>query len=409
MFCTQFLGAFSDNVFKQALILLLTYGGAAAMGYPVSTLNNLAALLFILPFFALSAMAGLVAESMDKARLSVYLKRLELVTVSVASLGFVFDWYWLLFVALFLLGTQSAFFGPAKYAYLPEMIAKEQLLLANGWFQMGTSLSILLGMMFAGILTRLELSAYWLSGALILVSSLGLFCAKRIPATRPNEGIQVRLNPVSTTKDSLTFLYRHQLLWFIVLGNSWFWFFGATVLTQTSELALRVLAADELVVIFLLGLFSVGVSLGSLLCRRLTGGQVNVALLPFGILGLSAGALDLAYNAHVFTPLWRMTTLSRELLSAWRIFLDVFVIGCCGGLYIVPLYAYMQEAAPMGARSRIVGANNVLNAGFMVASAVFALVLLSFGSLALLFAALAFMTLAFGAYVYLSIRHVEKS
>ncbi len=156
MFFTQFLGAFNDNFFKQALILLLTYTGAAALGMDIALLNNLAAMLFILPFFLFSALAGQLADKYDKSRLTNYIKILEIIIMVLAGVGLIFELYWLLFVALFLLGTQSTFFGPIKYAYLPQAMHDDELVGANGLFQTGTSLSILLGMMVAGIVATLN-------------------------------------------------------------------------------------------------------------------------------------------------------------------------------------------------------------------------------------------------------------
>ena len=183
MFFTQFLGAFNDNVFKQALILVLTYSAAAKLGMKVSLLNNLAALLFILPYFLFSALAGQISDKYEKSMLTQNIKLLEIVIMVIAVLGFWLDLYWLLFVALFLLGAQSTFFGPIKYAYLPEVMHKDELVGANGLFQTGTSLAILTGMMMAGILTQLTNPTGWVSVVTVAVAILGYIASRFLPKT----------------------------------------------------------------------------------------------------------------------------------------------------------------------------------------------------------------------------------
>ena len=170
MFFTQFLGAFNDNFFKQALLLVLTYSAAAKLGSSVSLLNNLAAMLFILPFFLFSALAGQLADKYEKSKLTVYIKVLEIVIMVLAAFGLIFEIYWLLFVALFLLGAQSTFFGPIKYAYLPQAMHKDELVGANALFQTGTSLSILMGMIVAGVFTQLDNHLYWVSAMALLIA-----------------------------------------------------------------------------------------------------------------------------------------------------------------------------------------------------------------------------------------------
>ena len=184
MFFTQFLGAFNDNVFKQALILVLTYSAAAKMGMEISLLNNLAALLFILPYFLFSALAGQIADKYEKATLTQGVKFLEIVIMGLAMAGFMLEQYWLLFVALFLMGSQSTFFGPIKYAYLPEVMHQDELVGANGIFQTGTSLAILTGMMMAGVLTQLDNSSLWISLMTLVIAVLGFIASKFLPKTK---------------------------------------------------------------------------------------------------------------------------------------------------------------------------------------------------------------------------------
>ena len=418
MFFTQFLGAFNDNIFKQALILILTYTGAKQLGIEVSILNNLAAMLFILPYFLFSALAGQIADKFEKSKLTRLIKVLEIVIMILAAVGFVFDWYILLFVALFLMGTHSTFFGPIKYAYLPQAMQEDELVGANGLFQMGTSLAILLGMIIAGVLTQLPQSLYWISVTVLIVAVLGYLAARYIPvmpAMQPD--LKVNWNIVTTSIATVRYLYSLPFLFFVILGNSWFWFYGATFLTQTPELSKFILQGNESVVIFLLTLFSVGVSIGSLLCKSLTKNQVSLRLLPFGIAGLSIFAIDLYFSlSGINIDVAKGTLLGiRELASikgTWRVFADLFFLGFSGGLYIVPLYASMQAYAPKSHRARIIGANNIFNAIFMVTSAIFVIVLLNSLGLTLpqLFLVTGVLNVVFGIFLYLKLtRHVKAA
>ncbi|AMN67763.1 MFS transporter [Psychrobacter sp. P11G5] len=418
MFFTQFLGAFNDNIFKQALILVLTYTAASQIGVEVSILNNLAAMLFILPYFLFSALAGQIADKFEKSKLTRFVKLLELVIMTVAAIGFVFEWYTLLFVALFLMGTHSTFFGPIKYAYLPQAMQKDELVGANGLFQMGTSLAILLGMIIAGVLTQLPQSLYWISVTVVLVAILGYVAARFIPimpAMQPN--LTINWNIFTTSMATVRYLYSLPFLFFVILGNSWFWFYGATFLTQTPEFSKVILHGDESVVIFLLTLFSVGVSIGSLLCKSLTKNQVSLRLLPFGIAGLSIFAIDLYFSLSGLD----INVNSEALLGisdlfgingSWRVFADLFFLGFSGGLYIVPLYASMQAYAPKSHRARIVGANNIFNAIFMVTSAIFAIVVLNTLNMSLpqLFLVTGILNIVFGVFLYTKLnKHLRQA
>lgn len=418
MFFTQFLGAFNDNIFKQALILVLTYTAASQIGVEVSILNNLAAMLFILPYFLFSALAGQIADKFEKSKLTRFVKLLELVIMTVAAIGFVFEWYALLFVALFLMGTHSTFFGPIKYAYLPQAMQKDELVGANGLFQMGTSLAILLGMIIAGVLTQLPQSLYWISATVMVVAILGYIAARGIPimpAMQPN--LTINWNIFTTSMATVRYLYSLPFLFFIILGNSWFWFYGATFLTQTPEFSKVILHGDESVVIFLLTLFSVGVSIGSLLCKSLTKNQVSLRLLPFGIAGLSIFAIDLYFSLSGLN----INVNSAALLGigelfgmngSWRVFADLFFLGFSGGLYIVPLYASMQAYAPKSHRARIVGANNIFNAIFMVTSAIFAIVVLNTLKMSLpqLFLVTGILNIVFGVFLYTKLnKHLRQA
>ena len=415
MFFTQFLGAFNDNFFKQALLLLLTYSAAAKLGSSVSLLNNLAAMLFILPFFLFSALAGQLADKYEKSRLTWYIKVLEVVIMVLATFGLIFEIYWLLFVALFLLGAQSTFFGPIKYAYLPQAMHQDELVGANALFQTGTSLSILMGMMVAGLFIQMDNHLYWVSAMALLIASLGLLASKFIPsmpAVQPN--MKIDWNISRTSMDTIKYLYSLPLLFFIIIGNSWFWFYGATFLTQTPEFSKVILNGNESVVIFLLTLFSVGVAIGSLLCKTLTKNQVSFRLLPFGIAGLSLFAIDLYFSLSGLNidsnTLLGISELS-SVSGSWRVFADLFLLGFSGGIYIVPLYAAMQAYSPVTHGARVIGANNIFNAIFMVTSAIFSIVILNLLQLSLpqLFLVTGLLNIMFGIFLYSKLKRYKDT
>lgn len=417
MFFTQFLGAFNDNVFKQGLILVLTFMASSKLNMNISLLNNLAAMLFVLPFFLFSALAGQLADKYDKAKLTRIVKISEIGIMALATFGFVFEIYTLLFLALFLMGTHSTFFGPVKYAYLPQAMHQDELVGANGLFQMGTSLAILTGMMTAGILIQQEHALWWLSGFVLVVACLGYFSSRFVPnMPAPQPDLVVDWHIFRTSWQTIKYLFSLPIIWFTIMGNSWFWFYGATLTVQVPEFAKTILYGGESVIIFLLTLFSVGTALGSVLCKTFTKNQVSLKLLPFGIAGLTIFAIDLFLAlSNLNLSMGEKTNFFSisQLLAIdgmWRIFLDLFLLGFSGGIYIVPLYAFMQAYAPKSHRARVIGANNIFNALFMVSSAVFAIVCLNVLkiSLPMLFAVVGGLNLVVGAWVFVNLKKQQN-
>lgn len=415
MFATQFFGSFNDNIFRQALILVLTFSAAAKMDVDVSVLNNLAALLFILPFFLFSALAGQIADKYEKSKLTRMIKLLECLIMILATAGFMLEIYWLLFVALFLMGTQSSFFGPIKYAYLPQAMHQDELVGANALFQTGTSLSILFGMIVAGYLVQMSNSTYWTCAILLSIAVIGYITARQIPTTPAMQpSLKINWNIVSTSWSTIRYLRSLPLLFFVILGNSWFWFYGATFLTQIPQFSKDILHGNQSVVIFMLMLFSIGVSIGSLLCKKLSKNSISLHLLPYGIAGLSIFAVDMyfslsGHSANASTLLDISGVLQNP--ANYRVFTDLFFLGFSGGLYIVPLYAYMQAYAPESHRARIVGANNIFNALFMVISAIFAIITLTKldFSLPQLFMITGIINLGFGIFIYYKLKKYANS
>lgn len=393
MFLTQFFGALNDNVFKQSLLLVFTYQLVSSNSYDTSTLNNLAALLFILPYFLFSATAGQIADRYEKANLTRWLKGAEIVIMSLATIGFLTKQLWLLLIALFLMGTHSTFFGPIKYAILPQILTEKELMSGNALFQTGTSLAILFGMILGGVvMAQSGGNLIWISLTVLIIAIAGFMSARFLlqqPINAPN--LKINWNFLSTSISTLKYSYQIPPVFFAIIGISWFWFYGATYLTQIPQLTQQLLRGNETVVSLLLTLFSIGVGAGSLLCRRLSGAKVTLKLVPFGAIGLSIFAIDL-YFAIQGLPAVGAATVSTQLLGIgdilaqsayWRVMFDIVMLGLSGGFYIVPIYAYLQEQSPETHRARIIASNNILNALFMVVSAVISIVVLSILELSL--------------------------
>ncbi len=381
-FWTQFLGAGNDNIYKNALVIFVAYQAAALSSIDSNTLVNLAAGIFILPFVLLSATAGQLADKYEKSRLIRYIKVLEIVIMLIGLAGFWQRNLTLLFLALGLMGVHSTLFGPVKYAILPQTLAPRELIGGNGLVEMGTFVAILLGTILGGVLVAIEPNGAVLAGcAAVIVAIAGWLVSRAIPVTpAAAPDLHIKWNPFTESWRNLRFAYGNRVVWLSMLGISWFWFYGATLLTQFPNFAKNVLGGDEHVVTLLLAVFSVGIGIGSLLCERLSGHKVELGLVPFGSIGLTVFAVDLWFatrGMHATNLAGVGTFLSAP--AHWRVVADLILIGLFGGFYIVPLYALIQERSTPSHRSRIIAANNILNAVFMVVSAGLAIALLGAG------------------------------
>lgn len=383
MFITQFFGALNDNVYKQALLLVITYGWINQQAADVSTLNNLAALLFILPYFIFSATAGQIADKFERSQLIRGIKVLEIVIMLIGSAGFLLGNLWLLLLALFMMGTHSTFFGPIKYAILPEILKPNELMSGNALFQSGTSIAILIGMILGGaVISASQGNLIWISLTVVIIAVLGYLSSRFILKQQVSSPeLKIDWNFFRTSFQTLKYAKSLPLIFMILLGNSWYWFYGATYLTQIPQLTQQNLHASENVVSLLLTFFSVGIGIGSLLCRRIGGSEVNIKMVPIGAIGLTLFAFYLALSL-AFVPertgaMMNVADMFNHGAIYYHVMLAVTLLGISGGFYIVPLYAMMQAYSPRSHRARIVAANNILNAVFMVSSAIFSIIILS--------------------------------
>jgi 1-acyl-sn-glycerol-3-phosphate acyltransferase len=404
-FWTQFAGAANDNVFKNAFVVFVTFEAASLLAVDAGTVVNLIGAVFILPFLLFSATAGQLADKYEKSRLIRFVKLFEIAIMLVGLAGFALSSIALLFTALALLGVHSTLFGPVKYAILPQHLTLEELTGGNGVVEMGTFVAILLGTIAGGLVVAIRPGGPVYAGVLaIAIASAGWLVSRRIPHTPPvAPALAIDWNPFTETWRNLAGAARENIVvWRSMLGISWFWFYGAIWLAQLPAFTQQVLGGDEHVFTLLLATFSIGIGIGSLLCERLSGRKVEIGLVPFGSIGLTLFAVDLwlaTRGMHADAQHGIGVFLASG--ANWRVLADLILLGAFGGFYTVPLYALIQARSQPSHRSRIIAANNILNALFIVASAAIAIGLLRAGlSVPELFLAVGLMNAVVAAYIY---------
>jgi len=408
-FWTQFLGAFNDNLFKTALVVIITFDAIHWTSMAPSLVTNLIPGLFILPYVLFSATAGQMADKIEKGRLTRFVKWLELGIMCVAGMGWLTHTLWLLVAGVVGMGIHSTIFGPVKYAYLPQQLAPEELIGGNGVTEMGTFVGILLGEILGAVLVVQPNGVVLEAGATIAVAALGLAASYRIPYSPPSAPeLEISRNALAESVRNINFSRKNRVVFLSMLGNSWFWFYGALVLAQFPVYAKDYLHGDHSVFVMLLTVFSLGVGAGSLLCEKLSGRKVEIGLVPFGSIGLSVFGIDLylasvgyagGASALAGSHIGAFTLLAQHGMP--RILFDVLMIGIFGGFYIVPLFALIQIRCDPAHISRTIAGMNILNALFMVASAGVAIVLLGQGlSIPQLFLATALMNAVVALYIF---------
>jgi MFS family permease len=426
-FFTQFLGAFNDNVFKTALITLVAFHAATLSSIDGATLATLLPGLFILPFFLFSATAGQIADKFEKSQIIRYVKVFEIWIMAFASAGFFMHNIWLLAAALFMMGMHSTIFGPVKYSYLPQHLKESELVGGNGMVEMGSFVAILLGQVLGASLATVAHHELFTSIAIITIGFLGFFTSQGIPdSPAADPSLKINWNPITETIKNVKFIWADQTIWLAIVGISWFWFYGATLLAQFPNFAKDILLGNESVFILLLSIFSIGIGIGSLMCEKLSKGKVEVGLVVFGAIGLTIFGADLYFSSnylhhtvnlksmfdfktfitysHAYNP--DVYSFNHESIARWRLLADIALTRFFGGLYIVPLYALIQTCAEKSHQSRVIAANNILNALFMVVSAGFSILLLGKGlNIPQLFLATALLNVL--VTIYLCIRQPE--
>ncbi|QGW66360.1 MFS transporter [Lysobacter soli] len=379
-FVTQCLGAFNDNVYRQAIIGLLFWLGVTPEERTLYT--NIAPALFILPYFLFSATAGQIAEKLEKSKLIRITTTMEIVIMSLAAVGFLTQNMVVLLVALFCTGVQSTLFGPVKYSILPSVLKPEELTGGNGLVEMGTSMSILVGMIFGGLIFELAGShgPVVAATAIILLAVGGNIVSRFIPRAEPGApDLRINWNPIPESLAVLRLAKKQLAVRNSVLGVSWFWFIGTVLTSQLPTYAEANLGGSATLYIFALALFSVGTGVGSMLCEKLSARTVEIGLVPMGAFGMSAFMIDLYFarsGAATATGLSIGAFLQQP--GSWRIAMDLTGIGLFAGFFVVPLFALIQSRTPRSEISRVIAGMNIQNAGFIVLAAALGIVVQRF-------------------------------
>ena len=377
-FITQFLGAFNDNIFKNVLLLFVAFASVDTLPTSSNLFINLAAGLFILPFFLFSALAGVLADKYEKSWFIRKVKLLEVVIMSLGAIGFIYESYGILLLLLFLMGTQSAFFGPVKYALLPQQLETKELVSGNALVETGTFLAILIGTLGAGIIASEENAKLVAAICIVSFAVLGYVSSCFIPLAPSNApDLKVKWQPIKLTKATLAIAKKDRPTFQALMSISWFWFLGATYLTQFPNFTKLHLNGTESSVAFLLALFSVGIAIGSLACDKLSNHRIEIGIVPMGSLGISIFGLLMATSIPESLPEFGSFQQFVTYSELWPLFAYLLLLGISGGIFIVPLYSLMQLRAKPDERAQVIAGLNIYNSLFMVGSAVMGIVCLS--------------------------------
>lgn len=372
LFITQFFGAFNDNVFKNAFLIWFTYDISSKLNMDAQLMVTVASGLFVLPFFLFSALAGQIADKFEKSKIVHIIKIAEIVIMIFAFVGFYFENIYLLLLLVFLMGVHSTFFGPIKYSLLPETLKNDELVSGNALVEGGTFLAILLGTILGGVVVRSQNGIEIVCAAIVFFALIGYIASRFIPKTPISDsGLKISLNIFSQTLKIIGFAKKENTVWLSIIGISWFWFIGLTFLSQFPIYTKNIINGDEFIVTLFLSIFSIGIGVGSVMCNKLLKGEINGRLVPLGSIGITLGILFFCLASNLYQTPNNIISLAEFFSSgfaSYLIVLSLLGIAIFSGIYIVPLYAIMQHRSDNKYLSRIIAANNVLNALFMVAS-----------------------------------------
>jgi 1-acyl-sn-glycerol-3-phosphate acyltransferase len=403
-FWTQFLNAGNDNLFKWAFAVMITYQIKVSWLHPDQAGLVIGA-VFILPFLLFSATSGQLTDKYDKAAVIRFVKSFEVVVMALAAFGFITHNVPVLLGCVFLMGLHSTLFGPVKFAYMPQHLNERELTGGNGMVEMGTFVAILMGDLLGGLLIAIpEKGATYVAIGCVVFAIIGRITAQMVPATPSTEGnLRINWNPITETLSNLRLARKNIVVFRSLLGISWMWFFGAVFLSNFPVFAKDVLHGNEGVASLLLVVFSIGIGTGSLLCEVLSKRHVEIGLVPFGAIGMSVFAIDLYFASRGLPSsgeLHVMEFLARP--AHWRVMADLALLALFAGLYSVPMYALIQLRSEPAFRARIIAANNILNALFMIVSSVGAGAMLAAGfTVPQVFLATGIANAIVGAYIFL--------
>lgn len=379
LFLTQFFGAFNDNLFKNALVILITFKLADEYGLNAQLLITSIAGLFILPFFLFSSTAGQLADKYEKSFLIRIIKFVEIVLMVLTAISFTFLNLWGLIILLFFMGAQSSFFGPLKFSILPQHLKENELVAGNGLVSAGTYIAILSGTLCGGLFILYPAGRAFISAGVVGVAIMGFISSLLIPKAEPSvPGMKIDWNPFRSTMDIISYVKPNVMVFRSILGISWFWFLGSVFLSQFPTFSKDILGGNEEVSTLFLVVFSVGVGLGSTLCNRLLKGRVSARLVPFGCIGMTAATL-LLYFFSMTVPKTGELAGVMEFISepgSWGVIFSFLLLAASGGIFSVPMYALMQSRSSDEHRARVVACLNITDSFGMVLSAVFVALML---------------------------------
>lgn len=370
-FLTQALGAFNDNFYRNALVLLITFSFDALLGDQAGTVIALCPMIFMAPYFLFSATAGQMADRYDKAMLVRWLKWSELAIMLVAAIGFWLMQLWLLLIVLFLMGSQSALFGPVKYSILPSLLDEKKLVGGNAWVEASTFVVILGGTMASSLLMLTPEGRGWVSAGCVAFAALGILTSHFIPRLPPaNAGAKIKPNILIDTFSTLRAGLSREELRYPILAITWFWSIGTVFVSQIPYYAKTVLGDDGTLVPWMLLAFTVGIGVGAFICSRILRGRIiDLTVLP-GALLMAASAADLLFSSQIY----------EAGAFPVRIMIDLTGIAMGAGLYVVPLYSMLQHRAGNEARGRVIAASNILDALTMSAVSLISAALIAGGA-----------------------------
>lgn len=397
LFLTQFLGAFNDNLFKSALVTLITFDLAAKYGLNAPVLITVVAGLFILPFFLFSSLAGQISDKYEKSRLIRIIKLVEIILMVLTAAAFHYVQLWWLIALLFLMGAQSTFFGPLKYSVLPQLLREDELVAGNGLVNAGTNVAILTGTLCGGLFIMSPLGRYYISAGIVGVAAAGYIASRFIPvlpASSPE--LKIDRNLFRSTWQLITYPVPNRPVFMSIIGISWFWFLGSVFLAQFPSFAKDIVGGDEQVSTLFLVVFTVGIGFGATFCNKLLGGRVSGKYVPGSLIAISVFIVMLYLVSPSQAADGALSGVGAFLSSgrSWLIILSMFLIAASGGLYSIPMYAMMQNLTPETHMARTIASLNIIDSlGMVIAAALMSAMIAAGMSINGVFLSMAFINL----------------
>ena len=397
LFLTQFLGAFNDNLFKSALVTLITFDLAAKYGLNAPVLITVVAGLFILPFFLFSSLAGQISDKYEKSQLIRIIKLVEIILMVLTAAAFHYVQLWWLIALLFLMGAQSTFFGPLKYGVLPQLLREDELVAGNGLVNAGTNVAILTGTLCGGLFIMSPLGRYYISAGIVGVAAGGYIASRFIPvlpASSPE--LKIDRNLFRSTWQLITYPVPNRPVFMSIIGISWFWFLGSVFLAQFPSFAKDIVGGDEQVSTLFLVVFTVGIGFGATFCNKLLGGRVSGKYVPGSLIAISVFIVMLYFVSPSQAAGGALSGVGAFLSSgrSWLIILSMFLIAASGGLYSIPMYAMMQNLTPETHMARTIASLNIIDSlGMVIAAALMSAMIAAGMSINSVFLSMAFINL----------------